>query len=366
MIYLAFDRLFSHCGGQNSNKNPLEELNIALFKQKFWLLFSIIWQNFITIIVTLHRCELKYFKMSFKRVSMTNETFGRATFSTSTTPIGEMTSTSSTDVIHATPIRREKVWDFDFSDSTTKTDEKEFEMKEINLDDDFVPPSQVIDDDDDDDNESSAGTDIIMGTPEPQVKRIRLSTASRLLSDTTLKKIENSDQQGFEIRSAFPERKLKEGIDPTLTKHSETMEISDSEMLSQDENRERNVEKAANCNPETFSKWLKGLETKSQNSADISDESVDIASASSPSQDDFNRSVYKVNVFKPSRRRSALKTGLALALETMMKKRESERLLLPFVAPAERQIWKGKIILAKKMTKDLFHVHCKNLQALIP
>ena len=31
LIYLAFDRLFSHCGGQNSNKNPLEELNIAHF-----------------------------------------------------------------------------------------------------------------------------------------------------------------------------------------------------------------------------------------------------------------------------------------------------------------------------------------------
>ena len=40
LIYLAFDRLFSHCGGQNSNKNPLEELNIALFKQIFG------WRNF--------------------------------------------------------------------------------------------------------------------------------------------------------------------------------------------------------------------------------------------------------------------------------------------------------------------------------
>ena len=27
---MAFDGLFSYCGGQNSNKNPLEELNIAL------------------------------------------------------------------------------------------------------------------------------------------------------------------------------------------------------------------------------------------------------------------------------------------------------------------------------------------------
>ena len=98
--------------------------------------------------------------MSFKRVLMTNKTptFGRAMFSTSTTHVGDMTSTSSTNVIHATPIRWEKVWDFDFSDSTTKTDEKEFEMKEINLDDDFAPPSQVIDDDND--NESSAGTEL--------------------------------------------------------------------------------------------------------------------------------------------------------------------------------------------------------------
>ena len=46
LIYVAFDGLFSHCGGQNSNKNPLEQLNIALLKQIFgwrniWLLFGI-------------------------------------------------------------------------------------------------------------------------------------------------------------------------------------------------------------------------------------------------------------------------------------------------------------------------------------
>ena len=46
MIYVAFDGLFSHCGGQNSNKNPLKQLNIALLKQIFgwrniWLLFGI-------------------------------------------------------------------------------------------------------------------------------------------------------------------------------------------------------------------------------------------------------------------------------------------------------------------------------------
>ena len=53
---------FSQCGGKSSNKNPLEELNIALFKQffgwwNFWLLFSIFWRNFIKIIWSIYHIK---------------------------------------------------------------------------------------------------------------------------------------------------------------------------------------------------------------------------------------------------------------------------------------------------------------------
>ena len=75
LIYLAFHRLYSHCGGQNSNKNPLKERNIAFSKQflglrNFCLLFSIFWRNFNPTIWSPCKCYSFHY---FESVASRNE-----------------------------------------------------------------------------------------------------------------------------------------------------------------------------------------------------------------------------------------------------------------------------------------------------
>jgi len=306
--------------------------------------------------------------MSFKRVPKTRKTpvldwatlltssasVTSTTSNTNVTPRASSPKSNSRQALEAraAPVRRDDVWDFDFSDaSQAENDQKDSDF-------DIIPPTQVIDCDDDE--ESSAETAFVMGTPEPSIKRLRLGTTSNS---------EISSRKTFENPSAWAERKPIEteqrSFDVFGAEEDENIEVdfSSDSQTSNDNSPKRPTGGL------TGNQWVKkNLGNVDQKGANLSEDMMDILSASSASQSsgEFDRSVYNsVNVFETDRRRPERRTsGLGRELEMVLRKRESDRLLRQYIAgPAvEKPVRKGRIISLLKVSKSLLYVRCRNLQ----